>query len=250
MLCVTRNRFSAGFSAMSVYARARFAIARSPVVVARVQPGPDRRRADVELLQLLRGVRHIVGAASDAGGVAAEFLAERDRHGILQMRAAGLEHVRELARLPIETVRERSRRADEAAVSEEQRQARRRREHVVRRLAHVHVIVRMHARVGAARLAEELGGAVRDHFVRVHVVRGARARLIDVHDELVAQVRPTESRRRPATMALAMAASSRPRAALLSAAAFLTRIVAVTRSAGARSPLMGKFSTARAVWTP
>ena len=38
--------------------------------------------------------------------------------------------------------------------------------------------------------------------------------------------------------------------AIARAAAFLTWIVAVTRSAGARRPLMGKFSTARAVWIP
>ena len=38
----------------------------------------------------------VVGAALDAGGVAAELLAERHRHGVLQVRAAGLQHVGEL----------------------------------------------------------------------------------------------------------------------------------------------------------
>ena len=51
-------------------------------------------------------------------------------------------------------------------------------------------------------------------------------------------------------IARATSASSRPSAALASAAAFLMRIVAVTRSAGARRPLMGKFADARAVCTP
>src|SRR5437660_1712335 len=66
----------------------------SAVVVAGVEAGADRRRADVQLAQLLRRLRHIVRAPTDARGVAAEFLAERDRYRILQMRAAGLEHAR------------------------------------------------------------------------------------------------------------------------------------------------------------
>ena len=35
--------------------------------------------------------------------------------------------------------------------------------------------------------AENFGGAIGEHLVGVHVVRGARARLVDVDDELVAQ---------------------------------------------------------------
>ena len=45
----------------------------------------------------------------------------------------------------------------------------------------------MHARVAPARLAEQLRGAVGEHLVRVHVVRRAGARLVDVDDELIAQ---------------------------------------------------------------
>ena len=37
------------------------------------------------------------------------------------------------------------------------------------------------------RLAEHLASAVREHFVRVHVVRRAGAGLIDVDDELIAE---------------------------------------------------------------
>ena len=50
--------------------------------------------------------------------------------------------------------------------------------------------------------------------------------------------------------ALAIAGSMRPSDWFASAAAFLIRIVAVTRSAGARRPLIGKFWTARAVCVP
>ena len=69
----------------------------------------------------------------------------------------------------------------------EQREPRRGREDVVGRLAHVDVVVRVHAGVRAARLAEDLRRAVREHLVRVHVVRGAGAGLVDVHHELIAQ---------------------------------------------------------------
>src|SRR5207244_9996289 len=46
----------------------------------------------------------------------------------------------------------------------------------------------MHATVGASRITEPLAGAVREYLVRVHVVRGAGARLIDIHHELIAQL--------------------------------------------------------------
>jgi hypothetical protein len=60
----------------------------------------------------------------------------------------------------------------------------RRRDHVVRRLAHVHVVVRVH-QLRADLAAQDLRRAVRDHLVRVHVGRGARAGLEDVDHELV-----------------------------------------------------------------
>ena len=71
--------------------------------------------------------------------------------------------------------------------AEQQGQARRRREHVVRGLTHVDVIVRVHARVLAPRLAGDLGRAVGKHLVGVHVVRRAGSRLVDVDHELIAK---------------------------------------------------------------
>ena len=65
--------------------------------------------------QLLRRLRHVVGAAPHAFGVAAELLAERDRHRVLQMRAAGLQHAGELVRFPAEALGERVRRRRPAA---------------------------------------------------------------------------------------------------------------------------------------
>ena len=58
------------------------------------------------------------------------------------------------------------------------------------------MIVRVHARVRSARLAQDLGGAVGEHLVGVHVVRGAGAGLVDVDDELIAEAGRRGSRRR------------------------------------------------------
>ena len=49
------------------------------------------------------------------------------------------------------------------------------------------MVVRVHERVLAARAAEDLRGAIGEHLVGVHVVRRARARLVDVDDELIAK---------------------------------------------------------------
>ncbi len=72
------------------------------------------------------------------------------------------------------------------------RQAHRRRDDVVGALGHVDVIVRVHRGVDAARRAEDLVGPVGEHLVNVHVVAGARAGLIHVHDELIAML-PAEN---------------------------------------------------------
>src|SRR5436190_1758815 len=102
--------------------------------------------------------------------VPTKLLAERHRHGVLQMGATGLERVAKLPRLSCEAGGEFACGADEAIASGEQRETRRRRKDVVRRLRHVDVVVRVNAPVGAAGFAEHFTGAVREHLVRVHVV--------------------------------------------------------------------------------
>ena len=233
MLCVTRNRLSAGLEREPGRIATGAARPSSRKSSPALRPVPTAVAPMFSSAQLPRRGRDIVAAAFDARGVAAELLTERDRHRILQVRPAGLEDVARTRRLARKAAGELARVAGRAAGAEQQRQARRRREDVVRGLAHVDVIVRMHARVDAARLAEDLGGAVGEHLVRVHVVRRAGARLVHVDDELIAEAARQRSRRRPATMARAISGSRRPSAAFASAAAFLTRTVAVTRSGGA-----------------
>src|SRR6266480_5359864 len=60
------------------------------------------------------------------------------------------------------------------------------RDHVVRGLGHVDVVVRMHRLVRATLAAKQLVRAVGEDLVTVHVVRGARPRLVGIHHELVA----------------------------------------------------------------
>ena len=58
--------------------------------------------------------------------------------------------------------------------------------HVIGGLRHVDVIIRMHGGVGAARVTEPFVRKVGEHLVDIHVVRGARTRLIHVDHELLA----------------------------------------------------------------
>ena len=138
-------------------------------------------------MELSRGAFELVGRVSDVRRVATELLSERDRHRVLEVRAAGLEDGRELAALFPQPVAQGARRDEQIAQDEEDGQARRRRIDVVGRLSHVHVIVGMHALVRAEAFPEDLGSAVGEHLVGVHVVRGPRAGLVDVDDELIAE---------------------------------------------------------------
>src|SRR5439155_17320210 len=97
----------------------------APIVVAGVETGADGGRPDIELLQLLGCFRDVVRAAADAGGVAAEFLAERDRHGILKVRAPRLEHIGEFVALAREAFGEVAGGCDERTGAEQESQPRR-----------------------------------------------------------------------------------------------------------------------------
>jgi hypothetical protein len=64
----------------------------------------------------------------------------------------------------------------------------RRREHVVRALAHVHVVVRVDRLLAGESVASaKLDRPIGDHLVRVHVARRARTGLIDIDRKLVVE---------------------------------------------------------------
>ena len=141
-----------------------------------VQPGPGGGPAQRQLPDPRERCAHAVGAQRDLRRVSGELLAERDRHGVHQVRATGLDDVRELSGPRGEGGGEGVHRGQQVRVDlAEGRDVHGGGEHVVRRLAHVHVVV------GVGGVA----GEVRDHLVGVHVRRGAGAGLEDIHRELV-----------------------------------------------------------------
>ena len=92
------------------------------------------------------------------------------------MRAPDLDDVIPGLRLGADRVAQGGDRGDEALLHiDGRRDTHRRRKRIVRRLRHVDVIVGMNGRLAPERRAGELGAAVGDHFVDVHVELGAAA---------------------------------------------------------------------------
>jgi hypothetical protein len=145
----------------------------------RVQAGADGRAAERDLPNAPERGLDPLGALAHLRRVAAELLAERHRHRVHQMRAPGLDDVVELRRLRLQRRSQLvERRQQIVGELVERREMHGGGEHVVRRLPHVHVVVRVHV------VARERG----HHLVRVHVRRGPRAGLEDVDRELVVQL--------------------------------------------------------------
>ncbi len=76
------------------------------VATRRVQSRSRRRPADAEIEELQRSVDDQAIGALERCRVGLELLAERDRHGILKMRAARFDDPGELRPLFIERVRQ------------------------------------------------------------------------------------------------------------------------------------------------
>ena len=129
---------------------------------------------------------------SIGGGVAAELLSQGDRRGVHEVGATGLHHRLELALLLAQSACASSSSAGtrSTTIALRRGQVDGRREHVVRRLRCVDVVVRVH------RVAERLRRQVGQHLVHVHVRRRARARLVHVDREVVVP-RPRTRPRRP-----------------------------------------------------
>ena len=142
----------------------------------RVEARADGGAAERDLAQPLAAVADALDPLAHLRGVAAELLAEGDGDGVHQVRAAGLDDVVERLRLRLERGGKRLERRQQVVLElTERREVDGRGEDVVRALAHVDVVVRVHVLTG------ERG----DHLVRVHVRAGAGACLEDVDRELV-----------------------------------------------------------------
>ena len=144
----------------------------------RVQAGPDRGAAEGNLAEPLERPAHTSMTLPHLRRIAAELLAERDRNCIHQVRPPRLDDVVELDRFRLERFRQLLEcRQEVAGDLVERREMYSGREDVVRRLTHVHVVVRVHV----------LAGKCGDYLVGVHVRGGSRAGLEDIDRKLVVQ---------------------------------------------------------------
>ena len=216
-----------------------------------VDAGADRRAAERDFLQHRPRLAQPVEAVLHHAGVAAEFLAEADRRGVLKVGAADLDHVVELARLGGQGVAQLGQRRQQLPVEGEQGgEVDGGREDVVARLAAVDVVVGMDRLLGGAAAGEDFVGPPGDDLVGVHVAGRARAGLEHVHDELVveAAVGDLVGSAGDGVGHGARAAARAP--ALARAAAALSRPSARINPGRSPRPLTGKLSRARAVWAP
>ena len=154
-----------------------------------VESGADRSAALRERIELLQAQPRADDPVLHLRRVAGEFLAERQRGRVLGMGAADLDDVRELLALALERALQMRQRRQQAVGDLDRRSDMHRgREAVVRRLAHIDVIVGMHGLLGAPLAAEHFIGAGRDHLVRVHVGLGAGAGLPDHQRKVIVEL--------------------------------------------------------------
>ena len=142
----------------------------------RVDAGADRRAAERQAIDAAQRLLDALAVVAQHAGVAGPFLSQGERRRILHVGAANLDDVPPGIRLGGDGVaqlvdgRQQPRRH-----GDRNGDVHRRGKRVVRRLRHVHVIVRMHRRLAAERLAGELRAAVGDDLVDVHVELRAAA---------------------------------------------------------------------------
>jgi hypothetical protein len=151
----------------------------------RIEAGPDSGPADAERSKPISGLSQLFPMAKHRAAVGGEFLSQPDRSRVLEMGPARLDHSIELVALLEQGVSQRVERSEKAGQRGQGRQPHGGWNDVVGALRHVDVIVGVHRAVAASGLTQDLVRAVRQDFVAVHVVAGARAGLIDVHDELI-----------------------------------------------------------------
>ena len=151
----------------------------------RIQSGADRRAANRQLEHVRHRRFDPLQVVVELRDVAREFLAERQRHRIHQMRASDLHDAVEILRLARQRVAQLSHRRNQGVRDFFRcRDMHRGRERVVRRLRHVHVVVRMNRLLAAEHAAGHLDRAIRDYLVGVHVGLRAAAGLPDAQRKM------------------------------------------------------------------
>ena len=146
-----------------------------------VESGADRGTADGELPEMIGRLENLRSRRLEHAAPAGDFLTEADRNGILQMRAADLQHIMVLL---LETLHRRDQRVDcrdELRVNREHcGHVHRRREGVVRGLGHIDMIVRVDIQ-----LRMIMHRDMCDHLVHIHVGLRAGAGLPYLQRELL-----------------------------------------------------------------
>ena len=150
-----------------------------------IQAGADGGAADGELVETGEREFDIAQGLVEQAHIAGEFLPECERGGILEVRAADLDDVGKGGGFGVERVAEFFHGRDEGLDDLAGRgDGHRRREGVVRRLRHVHIVIWMHWLFGAFYTACDFDGAIRDNLVGVHVALSAGAGLPDAKREV------------------------------------------------------------------
>ena len=153
-----------------------------------IQASADRSSAQRKLAQNFDRFLRAFFRIGNLLRVAGKFLAKPDRRRIHQMGPADLDDVPEFFRLRFKRALQFFQRRDETVLQLFGRaDVDRGRNHVVARLAHVHVIVRMNMLVRPDRFACKLRAPVRDYFVRVRVCARSGAGLKNVERKMVVE---------------------------------------------------------------
>ena len=153
-----------------------------------VEPGADGGAALGERAEPGQRGTHALDAVLHLRRVAGELLAEGKRRRVLEMGPADLDDIGEGLRFRRKRlVQMLERRQQQVMALLHGGDVHRGREGIVGRLTAVDVVVRVHRRLLAHRLAENLAGSVCDHLVGVHVALGARAGLPDDQGEVVVE---------------------------------------------------------------
>ena len=148
------------------------------IALGRVQARTDGRAAQGQFIQVRQRGTHVALAMVQLRHIARELLAQRERGGVLQVGAADLDDAIEVFRL----LRQRG-----AQLGNGGQQAVRERlhgrhvhgggEHIVARLAAVHIVVGVHQAAFATLATQQFARAVGQHLVDIHVGLRARAGL-------------------------------------------------------------------------
>ncbi len=117
-------------------------------------------------------------------GIGAKLLTQAHRYGILQMGAAGFNHIIKLDGFGLQGSAQILQHSQQFIQPPKAAQPQCGGNHIVGGLRHVDVVIGMDS-VLAQLPTQDLSGPVGDDFVDIHIVTGAGARLEGIHDKLI-----------------------------------------------------------------